>query len=554
VKAVTGGALLLLASAAAIGIASLDVTHGEMRRAYETRVEFVLETTAQGMAPRLFPKLDRDEVELALQSPVRTDGVLFCACFAADGTLAGFCGLPDADEPLAPRLAELGPAGSSSLRMKTRRGDEIKLLATPVSARPVRAPSVALDRAAPNGELAPDVEARLLFPLDALSDELGEDRSVGMLLLGYTCGPVEAEFAPVRRRVLMIVVGVGVVTAMLAWLVARVMVRPIHELVDGTQRIADGDFDHRVQVTTRDELALLAESFNAMTVRLAESRDGLARHQEGLEQKVLERTRRLREAYSELQVLEKMKDGFLSTISHELRTPITSIRAFAEILQSDPSVDSGTRQEFAGIILKESDHLSHLVSDVLDLVTMESGEVPFRFAETDVAELARAAAQELAAQAQQRSIAVEIVPSPGLPTVRCDGGKIIRLFLELLDNAIRFSPEGGRVVVTVSRAGELVRTEVRDEGPGIPERELESVFERFHQCGELLTAKPSGQGLGLAICRVIAVRHGGTIVAVSSRPGAHLVLDLPIRAMVRPAPVTAKPPVRESPAVATIAR
>lgn len=515
-KAVAGGALILLLSAAAIAFSALDVAQSEMRRAHQSRIEFLLETTAQGIASSLAPVVDADEIGRALRHPVLTDGVLFCACFDAGGALVGCGGVPEFDEPVADRFERAGPVEAGGLELRTRRGDRVTILTAPVVARASTAGGGA------------------------------NDSRVGTILLGFTRAPVEAAIAVVRRRIGTIVLGVGGVAALLTWLVARLLVRPIHELVAGTERIALGDFDQRVTVRTRDELALLAGSFNAMTAELADSRDRLARQTQILEETVRERTRELRDACAELQVLDKMKDGFLSSISHELRTPITSIRAFAEILHQDPSTEPGTRQEFAEIIVKESDHLSHLVSDLLDLVTIESGEVSFRFARLHPAELARAAARQVEPQAREKEVTLDVAAAPDLPSVFWDGAKITRLVVELLDNAVRFAPAGGRAIVTVSKAGEQVRIEVRDDGPGIPHDGLESIFDRFRQSGEVLTGKPRGQGLGLAICRVIAQRHGGSVRAAPAPRGAHLVADLPIApalaaAEPRPEPALGRP-------------
>jgi signal transduction histidine kinase len=227
-------------------------------------------------------------------------------------------------------------------------------------------------------------------------------------------------------------------------------------------------------------------------------------------------------------VLERLQDGLLSNISHEFRTPITSIRAFAEILEQDPTLDKATRKEFAGIIVRESDHLAHLVSDVLDVVRIESGETRFRWSWQAPAALARAAAREIAAIASEKRVVVDVVAPDDLPETIWDGAKVTRLLVELLENAVRFSPDGGRVELAVSVGDERIRFDVRDQGPGIPDEHLETVFEKFRQAGDVLTEKPAGQGLGLPICRLIAQRHEGTVRALSSPRGAHVVAELPL--------------------------
>jgi signal transduction histidine kinase len=308
-------------------------------------------------------------------------------------------------------------------------------------------------------------------------------------------------------------------------------VRPIYTLIQGTQRIARGEYSC-VIIRSRDELHLLADSFNSMSEQLRQSREKLDATNRNLEETVRLRTKRLQEALQELQVLDKMKDEFLSSISHEFRTPLTSIKAFAEILLEERDPD--TVSEFLGIILRESNRLEGLVNDVLDLVKMESGEMPFRFSETSPGAILRNSVQAARERAVEHHIRVVAQEEEMELLAMWDGAKITRLLLELLNNAIRFSPPGSQIQVTLSRRASGVRYAVRDQGPGLPPGDLERVFEKFRQIGEALTGKPMGAGLGLPICRLIAENHGGTIHAETPEGGggALFVLDLPLDARV----------------------
>lgn len=550
VKAMAGTAVLVFLSATVIGLAVLSVSREEMRGAFETRIDVALEATAQGIAPALVPSPDIDEIARLVQGPVRNNGVVFCACYGHDGTLLGFSGLPEFSEPLHKSLSKLGPMlpqladpSATAPEMTTRRGDRVSLRSASVVMRVTEAKWREIQARSKGSHAAGGESAS--EPTSAHGGQL-QDRAVGTVVLGHTWLPLEAEYAAISDRVWSIVFGVGAATALIAWLVARLIVRPILALVAGTQRLARGDFEQRVEVRTRDELALLATSFNSMTSELKTARESLARQNEVLEETVRARTRKLAEAYEELKTLDRMKDGFLSSISHEFRTPITSIRAFAEILQQDPTIDAATRQEFAGIIAREAEQMESLVSDVLDLVKIESGQMPFRFARQKPAELARAAIEQVAPLSLQKDVTIDLVAAIDLPETLWDGAKVTRLLTALLENAVQFSPSAGRVELSLAAVDDRIRIDVRDRGPGIPADQLEAVFEKFHQAGDVLTGKPQGQGLGLPICRLISRRHGGEIRAVPSDCGAHLVVHLPVTPPARqPAASSALPGIAE---------
>ncbi|MBL8843299.1 MAG: HAMP domain-containing histidine kinase [Planctomycetes bacterium] len=512
VKAMAAAAVLIAASATAIGWSVLDAARDQMRRAHVERVDSASRATAQSLLPALLPERDVNELTRLAHAALRTSGVLLCACFDAEGELLALASVPEFEGPLRPLVAAIGPRPRQDSTLRTRRGESVALRATSVVARPTRES----------------------VPIEAAAGRAGSD-VVATVVIGSSDAPVDAEHGPLQLRVWTLVAGVAAATALLAWLLARSLVRPIQALVTGTRHLADGDFAHRVDVRTRDEIALLADSFNRMTAELGESRARLARHQELLEETVRQRTRELREAYAELKVVDQLKDSFLSSISHEFRTPITSIRASAEILEQDDAMDALTRREFAGMIVAASERLGHLVDDVLEMAQLESGEMPFRFVATTPRRLVEGACAQVQAAAAARPVTLRCEVAADAPeALRCDERKLVRLLVELLRNAVRYAPEGGAVELTARRCAEGVRFDVRDDGPGIPVAELETVFEKFRQSGELLTGKPQGQGLGLALCRLIAQRHGGRVFALAEPRGAHLVVLLPLAPIAEP--------------------
>jgi signal transduction histidine kinase/Na+/proline symporter len=251
----------------------------------------------------------------------------------------------------------------------------------------------------------------------------------------------------------------------------------------------------------------------------------------------------LRRANATLQQLDRLKDEFVSNVSHELRTPLTSIRSFSEILLDDPDIEAAQRAEFLGIIVRESERLTRLITDMLDLAKMQAGELHWAFAPVDLAAVLRDAASATGQLFRDRGVRLEITLAEGLPLVRADPDRIAQVVINLLSNAVKFSPEGtGFVQLRLSRseagldgesvvpdnevgdagsvaADRAVLIEVSDNGPGIALEDQALIFDRFRQASaDTLTAKPAGTGLGLAICTTIVQAHGGTLTVIS-RPG-----------------------------------
>jgi PAS domain S-box-containing protein len=236
--------------------------------------------------------------------------------------------------------------------------------------------------------------------------------------------------------------------------------------------------------------------------------------EEALKQKMEE----LRIAYERLKELDRLKDSFLSTVSHELRTPLTSIKSFSEILLTYDE-DKETQHEFLNIIKDESDRLTRLINDFLDLAKIESGRMQWETVELSVAEVIKTAINATQALAAQTNLEVKVKVSPKLPPVMCDKDRLVQVVTNLLSNAIKFTPEGGRIEVKAQIGGggkskeksDAVVVSVTDSGIGIDPKDHESVFEKFKQVGDTLTDKPKGTGLGLPICKEIIEHFGGKL-------------------------------------------
>ncbi len=241
-----------------------------------------------------------------------------------------------------------------------------------------------------------------------------------------------------------------------------------------------------------------------------------------LEQKSRELERasaELKAANTRLTELDRMKDDFLSTVTHELRTPLTSIRSFSEILHDSPELDIAERQHFLTIIIRESERLTRLINQVLDLTKIETGRMKWQMGTVDLTDVIDHAVTSLRQLFEERNIKLEVRLPDSVPKIRGDRDQLIQLAINLLSNAQKFCPANtGRVEVGMQMTDHEVTVSVADNGPGIPLGEQEAIFDKFHQVRSGQTGNPMGSGLGLAICRGI-VEHLGGRIWVRSTPG-----------------------------------
>jgi signal transduction histidine kinase len=232
-------------------------------------------------------------------------------------------------------------------------------------------------------------------------------------------------------------------------------------------------------------------------------------------------------AHQELLSLDEAKTNFLANVSHELRTPLTSIRAFSEILQSYPD-DEETQQEFLQIITSESERLTRLVNDVLDVTKIESGEMDWREEDISPTLLLEQCARTFAPLFEQSTLQFQQEVAPNLPMIRGDHDRLQQVIQNLLNNAMKFTSQGS-VGLRAQAEGNELHITVWDTGVGIAASDQERVFEKFQQVGDTLTGKPKGTGLGLTICRDIVAHHGGQLT-LDSAPGtgSSFTIVLPI--------------------------
>ena len=271
------------------------------------------------------------------------------------------------------------------------------------------------------------------------------------------------------------------------------MRRPLEELVEASGRLAGGDLDARVKVGGLSETATLGAAFNEMAAEL-QRRAG------------------------ERDQLETMKDEFVLTASHELRSPLTSVQGFAELLMLERERLSPTQADTVEIILDNTRHLVRLLNDLLDLARSDAGRLTIKATPTDVAPLVEDVVRTMRSQTEGARQSLRTSIAADLPQVEVDRDRIRQVLVNLLTNAHEYSPEGASIEVAARRWEAGVEVAVSDDGPGMAGDQLEHIFERFTRGDAGLTQHVGGTGLGLAISKSLVELHGGTIEAESS-PG-----------------------------------
>jgi PAS domain S-box-containing protein len=250
-------------------------------------------------------------------------------------------------------------------------------------------------------------------------------------------------------------------------------------------------------------------------------------HAEILEQKVAERTQALEQALAQARNAEKAKNVLLATISHEMRTPLSSIQGFAHLaLTRRPAREKLV--DYLRVIHSESRRLAGLVDDFLDLQRLEAGAESFHFLDLDLADLiCTIASEQPIGEDSSHRIRLDLSP---VPKVRGDGQRLRQVIVNLLSNAIKFSPQGGEITVSLRREGQEVICSIRDQGLGIPPEELNQLFELFWRGEAAEQYRIRGTGLGLTLCEEIIDRHGGRIWATSegAEQGATFSFTLPV--------------------------
>ena len=292
----------------------------------------------------------------------------------------------------------------------------------------------------------------------------------------------------IRNHIIMIIMSAQLIAWMLAFVVsgifARRITKPIKKMQAAAKNIAKGNYKERIPITSEDEIGQLATSFNEMTESLSQ--------------------------------LEKMRSSFISDVSHELRTPMTIISGFVEGIL-DGTIPEEKRKQYLDIVLSEIKRLSRLVSELLESSRLEQGKVVLRKENIDINRLVAESAISYENAVAGRNIEVNLELDGHECIAYADKDSIKRVLINLIDNAIKFTPDGGRISLKTETIDKKVTVFVENSGEGIAPEELKHIWERFYKTDKSRSMDKRGVGLGLYIVKTIITHHGGEIRAESEQ-------------------------------------
>ena len=400
-----------------------------------------------------------------------------------------------------------------------------------------------------------------------------------------------------------------VISVLLSFLLSKTMITPIQRLTEGAMRVAEGDFAHKIEVASRDEIGVLTDTFNDMagqlqdTIRQVEnernklntlflhmtdgvvafSRTGEVIHfnpsaEEMLHRPIgtdttfgelfgglvsLERVLAVPDYLQEEQTVEErflqllmapfdrdrqggvlvvihdvteqrkneeMRREFVANVSHELRTPLTNVRSYAETLRdAEGDLPAETANGFLDIIITETDRMTHIVQDLLTLSRLDAGNAELVLSRFPFGDAIESVTRANALAAKQHGHTLTYTPPESLPLIVGDRSRLEQVMMNVIGNAVKYTPDGGHITITAGSTEAEVWMEVCDDGIGIPEKDRDRIFDRFYRVDKARSRESGGTGLGLSIAREIVQRHHGTIaLAPHEGPGTTIRLTLPI--------------------------
>ena len=322
-----------------------------------------------------------------------------------------------------------------------------------------------------------------------------------------------------RNRLFIVTAGflAGTLAIVVFYLITtRLILQPVRVLQETAEKVSQGDLNIRSDINTGDEFQQLSETFNTMLANLKNSADQLRSINKGLDLKLGQ----LAETNVALYESNRLKSEFLANVSHELRTPLNSILGFADLLKDSLAAGPDSKSaRYVNNILSSSRHLLELINDLLDLAKIEAGRMEIRSEPLSVPDLFEGLGNILKPLLENKNLTLVSSVGTEIPIIRTDPGKLQQILYNFLSNAIKFSPEGGKIDLTANGDGpDHLRISVTDHGPGIEPAKQQLIFEKFRQIDASVTRTHSGTGLGLAISKELTAFLNGSI-GVRSAPG-----------------------------------
>ena len=305
--------------------------------------------------------------------------------------------------------------------------------------------------------------------------------------------------------------------------------KPIEALMQGTDEIASGNLSYRISLNSGDEFAYLASHFNKMALELGLQQERLRQNQAELEHRVEERTFELHQLNQELNRMDTERRNFLADIGHELRTPMTVIRGEAEVTLRGPNRDVEEYKDTLHRIVDLSMQLGKYVNDLLFLARAETANLQFEWVDLNLTELIGSSVEDFKVMAQVNAINLSFTGIEQPIWVKGDKQRLRQVLFILGDNACRYSKPGGHILITSWLDTEQVHISVADQGIGIPDQDLDRIFDRHFRSQNARFMHDDGSGLGLPLARSILKAHGGSIsVDSTENTGSTFTISLPL--------------------------
>ncbi|SHE41156.1 HAMP domain-containing protein [Desulforamulus putei DSM 12395] len=321
-----------------------------------------------------------------------------------------------------------------------------------------------------------------------------KDGSVmGAVVVNTPLQPIDANLRALQGVSIYSLLFGLLLAALFSWFLSRSLSKPLLQMQEVAKSMAQGDYSKRVRISRDDEIGWLAESLNTLS-------------------------RELEEKISLLRRVDETRRDFVARVSHELRTPLTIIQGNAEALLDRVVEDPAKQREYLNNILEETLRLRRLANELLDLRKIETGEVDLYKERVDAVSLFTGVVQRMQGLAAEREIHLRLETPQQAVIVEADTDRLGQILINLIENALRFSPAGGEVLVKLMEGKNEIIAEVRDNGPGIPEDEQKFIWDKFYKVDKSRSRSVSGTGLGLAIVKHLVELHGGA-VTLFSKPG-----------------------------------
>ncbi len=375
-----------------------------------------------------------------------------------------------------------------------------------------------------------------------------------------------------QRTIYFLILPAGLLILVAAWTVGffyiQRIINPIKKLTETAEEISKGNLNVKSDIKSKNEIGQLASTFNQMTKDLKKSQEQIMVHSEELESTVQERTselnekvkelegnrtailnmmedvdstnkelvkaqEKLKKSFTELKSLDQNKDTFISIAAHELKTPMTAIHGFAQLLENEKVIrDPESRNKYLKIIEHEVERLAKLVTEVLDLSRVDLGIIKFSIEDVDVAKIANEVEEELKEKVKSKKLYLKFMKEKHLPTIQTDKERLKQVLINLVDNSIKYAEKGG-TTVDIAKEKDFLKFTIADKGIGIPKNRYDKMFTRFYQVENPLTRKVGGSGLGMSICKEFVEALGGKIWFESRvGKGTTFFFTLPIRSRI----------------------